>query len=223
MESLLNTTWRYPVIKQTSFPSFRITLAVTVLLFSFPAWAQSGKITVAPAFSAEELQAPPTDGWITNGGNLFNQRFSPLTQITTDNVSSLKGVWRVHLDSGLEAKYSGEAQPLIYEGVIYIVTGADDVSAVSVKTGKILWQYQAKLDQSIDSVCCGWTSRGLGLGDGKIYVGQLDGKLVALDQATGEPVWSVQVGRWQEGYTITSAHHGDSRRRPGRSRTCHRL
>ncbi len=180
------------------------TLAL-LLLPSGPALGQSEKITAAPAFSAEELLAQPTDGWITNGGSLYNQRFSPLTQITTANVGDLKGVWRVHLGSGLEAKYSGEAQPLIHEGVIYIVTGADDVSAISVKTGKILWQYRANLDQSIDSVCCGWTSRGLALGDGKIYVGQLDGRLVALDQTTGDLVWSTQVGTWEEGYTITSA------------------
>jgi quinohemoprotein ethanol dehydrogenase len=194
------------VIKSMKFSFSTTTLAVIFLLLCGPSLAQkSGKITKAPAFSAEELLALPTDGWVTNGGSLFNQRFSPLTQIATDNVGNLKGVWRVHLGSGLEAKYSGEAQPLIHEGVIYIVTGADDVSAVAVKTGEILWQYQANLDQSIDSVCCGWTSRGLGLGEGKIYVGQLDGRLVALDQATGEPVWSAQVGRWQEGYTITSA------------------
>ena len=206
MGSSLNANRRYPVIRQTNLASFRITLAVTLLLFSGSALAQnSEKITKAPAFSAEQLLAPPTDGWITNGGTLFNQRFSPLTQITIDNVGTLKGVWRVHLGSGLEAKYSGEAQPLIHEGVIYIVTGADDVTAVGVKTGEILWQYQANLDPSIDAVCCGWTSRGLGLGEGKIYVGQLDGRLVALDQTTGEPVWSTQVGRWQEGYTITSA------------------
>jgi alcohol dehydrogenase (cytochrome c) len=193
--------WTNLVLSGTAFCVF----SILVSLFSGPALGQSQKITSAPAFSAEDLLAQPTDGWITNGGSLFNQRFSPLDQITPGNVGNLKGVWRVHLESGLEVKYSGEAQPLIHEGVIYIVTGADDVSAVSVKTGEILWQYWANLDQSIDAVCCGWTSRGLGLGDGKIYVGQLNGKLVALDQTTGEPVWEAQVGRWQDGYTITSA------------------
>jgi alcohol dehydrogenase (cytochrome c) len=61
------------------------------------------------------------------------------------------------------------------------------------------------LDATNTSVCCGWTSRGVGLGDGKVFAGQLDGKLVALDQRTGKVVWSVQAERWQEGYTITSA------------------
>ena len=89
--------------------------------------------------------------------------------------------------------------------MIYIVTGADDVFAISVETGEILWKYFAELDPAIDTACCSWTSRGVGLGEGKIFVGQLDGKLVALNQATGEPAWSVQAEHWNAGYTITSA------------------
>jgi glucose dehydrogenase len=115
-------------------------------------------------------------------------------------------VWRTHLrGSGLGAQYSGEAQPIVYRGVIYVVTGPNDVFAVSVDTGQIRWEYRANLDPANNAVCCGWTSRDVGLGDGKVFVGQLDGKLVALDQATGRVVWSVQAQRWQEGYTITSA------------------
>ena len=130
----------------------------------------------------------------------------PLTDITPDNIGELKGVWRARLDgSGVDAKYSGEAAPIVHEGVVYVVTGADDVFAISVDSGERLWKYEANLDQGITTVCCGWTSRGVGIGEGKIFVGQLDGKLVALDQATGEIVWSVQAERWEDGYTITSA------------------
>ena len=89
--------------------------------------------------------------------------------------------------------------------MIYLATGADDVFAISVESGEILWTYTANLDQAIDVVCCGWTSRGVALGDGKVYVGQLDGKLVALDQRSGAVQWSVQAERWQEGFSITSA------------------
>jgi quinohemoprotein ethanol dehydrogenase len=148
----------------------------------------------------------PVDSWLKSGGNLFNQNYSPLAQINRQNVANLKAVWRARLDgSGADAKYSGEAQPIVHEGVVFIVTGADDVFAISVKTGQILWKYQANLDEKISTVCCGWTSRGLGLGEGKIYVGQLDGRLVALDEKSGKPVWSIQAERWQEGYTITAA------------------
>ncbi len=148
----------------------------------------------------------PTPGWPKGGGNLFNQNFSPLTQINEQNAAQLKGVWRVHLDgSAMGTKYSGEAQPVVADGVVYIVTGADDVFAVGVKTGQVAWKYKANLDDKISTVCCGWTSRGVALGDGKVYVGQLDGRLVALDQKSGQPVWSIQAERWQDGYTITAA------------------
>ena len=166
----------------------------------------SRQISPAPAFSGETLRALPSSGWLTNGGNLFNQRFSPLTQINRENGTNLKGVWRARLGgSGVGARYSGEAQPIVHEGVVYIVTGADDVFAISVATGEILWKYEANLNPDISTVCCGWTSRGVALGDGKVYVGQLNGRLVALNQQTGTIVWWTQAERWQEGYTITSA------------------
>ena len=107
--------------------------------------------------------------------------------------------------SGVGTKYSGEAQPLVYDGTIYVVTGADDVFALGVDSGEIRWSYKANLDESNDVVCCGWTSRGVALGAGKVYVGQLDGKLVALDQKTGKVEWSVQAERWQDGLVITAA------------------
>ena len=163
-------------------------------------------IEPAPAFAGADLTALPTTGWLTNGGDLFNRRYSPLTEINADNVADLKAVWRTRLNgSGVGARYSGEAQPLVHEGVLYVVTGADDVFAVSVESGEILWTYSANLDPEIDVICCGWTSRGVGLGDGKVYVGQLDGKLVALDQQSGAVLWSVQAERWQDGFSITSA------------------
>jgi len=183
---------------------FALIVSASILATSQLAADSSGG--TAPAFSGTELSAPPTDGWITNGGNVYNQRYSPLDQINRDNVHDLKAVWRARLDgSGAGPQHSGEAQPIVYNGVVYIVTGDNDVFAISVETGDRLWKYEANLDAEISTACCSWTSRGLGLGDGKIFVGQLDGKLVALDQRNGEPVWSVQSESWQAGYTITSA------------------
>ena len=168
--------------------------------------SDGSQIKVAPAFSADDLTEEPKEAWLTNGGTLSNQRYSPLDEIDTDNVDELRGVWMTDLaGSGVAAKYSAEAQPIVYEGVMYVPTGADDVFAVSVETGKILWRYEAKLEQTISTVCCGWLSRGVALGDGKVYLGQLDGTLVALDQRTGERVWQTAVGDWQQGYTITAA------------------
>ncbi|HET8528291.1 MAG TPA: PQQ-binding-like beta-propeller repeat protein [Gaiellaceae bacterium] len=167
---------------------------------------QTSAITPAPAFSTADLAAAPTDNWITNGGSLMNQRYSPLDQIDTGNVSKVKGVWMTHLDgSAMAAKYSAESQPLVYDGVIYVPTGEDDVFAVSADTGKIIWKYKGGLDQTISVVCCGWESRGVALGEGMVFLGKLDGSLVALDQKTGKQVWRTVVEPWQKGYSITAA------------------
>jgi alcohol dehydrogenase (cytochrome c) len=163
-------------------------------------------IEKAPQFAAADLAAEPREGWPTNGGSLSNQRYSPLDEITTDNVGDLKGVWMTDLKrSAVAAKYSAEAQPVVYKGTMYVVTGEDDVFAVDVATGKIRWQYEANITDKNTSVCCGWTSRGVAIGEGKVFVGQLDGQLVALDQQTGEKAWSTTIETWQNGYTITSA------------------
>src|SRR5690242_1164247 len=82
--------------------------------------AERASIQRAPAFSTDDLAAAPKDDWITNGGSTFNDRYSPLDQIDTSNVGQLKGVWRTHLNgSAVAAKYSAEAQPLVYKGVVY--------------------------------------------------------------------------------------------------------
>jgi len=76
------------------------------------------------------LQAPVGKDWVTNGGNLTNQRYSTLKQIDTSNVKQLKGAWMTRLKgSGFGGKYSFEATPLVKDGIMYIVTGNDDVFA----------------------------------------------------------------------------------------------
>src|SRR5262245_9998353 len=88
--------------------------------------AQDSPIAIAPAFTSGDLAKVAGTNWITNGGSTMNQRFSSLDQIDVANVSKLKGVFRTHLrKSAVAAKYSGESQPLVYNGVIYVSTGAD--------------------------------------------------------------------------------------------------
>jgi len=157
-------------------------------------------------FSAERLVAPPTDSWPTNGGNLYNQRYSPLSEIDAGNVAQLKGVWRTRLrGSGAAPQYSGEAQPVVQDGVAYISTGANDVFALSIDSGEILWQYTANLPAELPSVCCGWNNRGVALSEDKVFMGRLDGKLVALDRKTGVPVWTIQAETLEENFSITPA------------------
>ena len=175
-------------------------------------------------FSAARLTAPPATSWPTNGGNLYNQRYSPLTAINRANVAQLNGVWRTRLrGSGTAPRYSGEGQPIVHDGVAYVTTGANDAFALSIDTGEILWQYTANLYQAISSVCCGWNNRGVAISEDKVFMGRLDGQLVALDRTTGKLVWSIQAERWQDNFSITGAPlyvNGLSRQlvRPGAER-----
>ena len=161
--------------------------------------------TSAQRAAVKSHVAPPTDSWPTNGGNWYNQRYSPLTAINRGNVTQLKGVWRARLDGpGVGPRYSNSAQPIVANGVVYVATGANDVFAIGVESGRVLWSYQANLPE-VGTVCCSWTNRGVAVGGGKVFQGQLDGKIVALDEKTGAVVWSIQAERWEEGFTITSA------------------
>ena len=157
-------------------------------------------------FSAAKLTALPTTSWPTNGGNLYNQRYSPLTAIDRSNVAQLEGVWRARLrGSGTAPQYSGFAAPIVYDGVAYVSTGANDVFALSIDNGEILWQYTANLDPDITSVCCGWNNKGVAISEDNVFIGRLDGRLVALDRATGNVAWSIQAERWQDNFSITAA------------------
>ena len=128
--------------------------------------------------SAEEQLQLPTEDWLTNGGDLFNRNFSSLDEIDRSNVNELRPIWRSHLNgSGLQTKYSGEAQAIVHEGVMFIITGADDVFALSLDSGEILWNTEANLTDEISTICCGWPSRGVGVGEDKCFVGQVDGVL----------------------------------------------
>src|SRR5438128_7457381 len=152
------------------------------------------------------IRGPIGKDWVTNGGNLTNQRYSTLKQIDTTNVKQLKGAWMTRLKgSGLGGKYSLEASPLVKDGIMYIVTGNDDVFALDAKTGAIMWEYWSGIDQKISTVCCGWVNRGLAMGEGLLFFGQLDANVVAIDMKTGKLVWKTPIEKWENGYGITSA------------------
>src|SRR5215470_2834954 len=155
------------------------------------------------------LRNPIGKDWVTNGGNLTNSRYSTLTQINTANVKQLKGAWMTRLKgSGLGGKYSFEASPLVKDGIMYVITGNDDVFALDAKTGAFIWEYWSGIDQTISTVCCGWVNRGLAMGDGMLFFGQFDANVVALDMKTGKVVWKTAIEKWQDGYGITSGEFG---------------
>src|SRR6201995_3965267 len=165
-------------------------------------------IAAAPEFTSEKLNEEPTENWVTNGGNLTNDRFSTLNEINTSNVKELKGDWMTKIgQDATAAKFSAEGQALEYKGTIYISDGADDVFAMSASSGKVLWTYEPHLppDPLGEVVCCGWDNRGVAIGDGMVFVSQLNGDQVALDQESGQVKWSTPVVEPGQGFTITSA------------------
>jgi quinohemoprotein ethanol dehydrogenase len=165
--------------------------------------AADREIAAAPAFNARQLVELPRQNWITNGGSTFNQRYSPLTLLDRDNIKDLKALWRTSMGSGALPSNSGQAQILHYEGVLYVINGANDVFALDVDTGAILWKFQGNPEPKA-GVPMGRSSRGVALGDGKVFVAQLDAKVVALDQKTGKVVWSTEP-EWRGGLSMTSA------------------
>ncbi len=72
--------------------------------------AEPRRIATAPAFNARQLTTHPTRDWITNGGNVFNQRYSPLTLLDRTNVKDLKALWRTSMGTGAQPNNSGQAQ-----------------------------------------------------------------------------------------------------------------
>ena len=133
------------------------------------------------------------------GHDYSNQRYSPVAQITTANVGSLQPAYV--FQTGVAAAF--ETTPIVADGKMYITTAFDHVFALDAKSGARLWHYQAKLGKTI--FCCGPVNRGVALADGTLFLGQLDGKLVALDAATGKVKWSVAAGDNAAGYSLTMA------------------
>ncbi len=146
--------------------------------------------------------------WMTYGGNYEEHRFSRLNQINRDNVKQLGLAWFADYDTNLPQT----GTPLFIDGVIYVSTAWSKLYAFDARTGKQLWQYNPKVPgEWAVKVCCGLANRGIAAWNGKIYLGTLDARLIAIDAKTGKEAWSVltidpeQVDSPTHRYSITSA------------------
>jgi len=140
--------------------------------------------------------------WMTHGRTYSEQRYSPLSTINADNVSDLGLAWYFDLDTDR----GQEATPIVVDGVMYVSTAWSKVKALDAKTGSLIWEYDPKVPgQTAVVACCDVVNRGVAVWKGRVYVGTLDGRLIALDAANGEPAWSVQTTDPDKPYTITGA------------------
>lgn len=138
-------------------------------------------------------------GW---GIGPHGQRFSPLTKVNTGNVKRLVPVWAFSF--GGEKQRGQEAQPLVHDGRIFVTASYSRLFAIDARTGKELWQYDARLPDGI-LPCCDVINRGAALYDNLVFFGTLDAKLVALNQETGKVVWKQKLGDYKAGYSFTAA------------------
>lgn len=191
-----------------------IVAAVVAATAATVAYTAGKKVAIAPvpAFTGTQLGTPAGDDWITTGGNIQSWHYSTLNQITPANVSTLQLAWTAHLGAcATSSSCGGEGNALEYQGVLYMPSGADTVSAFDATNGTQLWKYTPTPPppdangKTFSQASYNGVNRGIAMGDGKIFVGQNDGALVALDQPTGGVIWRTQTAPWEQTYKITSS------------------
>ncbi len=140
--------------------------------------------------------------WLTYNRTYKGQRFSPNQQINTNNVGQLGLAWYADMDTSR----GQEATPLVIDGGLYTTTAWSKVKAYNARNGELLWEYDPEVPGETGvKGCCDVVNRGLAAWGEKLFLGTFDGRLVALDRATGKPDWIVDTkeGGWP--YTITGA------------------
>ncbi|MGD9902131.1 MAG: PQQ-dependent dehydrogenase, methanol/ethanol family [Vicinamibacterales bacterium] len=152
------------------------------------------------------LRHPPAGEWVTHGYDYAETRHSPLEQINQGNVAQLQKAWSVEV--GANGKL--ETTPLYSNGVLYGTSTYGIVFAIDARNGSLKWRWDPALVRGgiadgAARFCCGPVNRGLALYKGRVYVGLLDGRLVALDAETGYVSWAVQTTPVGRDYSITGA------------------
>jgi PQQ-dependent dehydrogenase (methanol/ethanol family) len=140
--------------------------------------------------------------WLAHGRTWSEQRFSPLNQVNDSNVSELGLAWHFDLDTAR----GQQATPIVVDGVMYTTSAWSKVQVLDAKTGELKWQFDPEVPKEWDAkACCGVQNRGVAVWKGRVYVGTLDGRLIALNAETGDVEWEVQTTDRNQSYSITGA------------------
>src|SRR5436190_9027082 len=163
--------------------------------------AASNRFAAASVDDQRQIGADKEPGtWMSAGRTYDEQRYSPLTSINRSNLKDLKLTWYGDLDT----ERGQESTPVVVDGALYVTSAWSKVFAYNAKSGAPLWKYDPKVDASVGPLaCCDVVNRGVAAYKGRIYLGALDGRLIALDAKTGAVVWSVQTTDLKQPYTIT--------------------
>jgi len=174
-----------------------------------PANVRAASVTAANVTAERLLHAADEPGqWMMYGGTYSEQRFSTLKQIDSSNVGQLGLAWF----ASYETNQNQYGSPLYIDGVIYVSTARDVVYAFDAKTGRQLWKYNPLIHGERLRYNLGLVNRGIAAWRGKIILGTLDARLIAIDARTGKEVWSTDtvpeslgLGEMTNRYTITMA------------------
>ena len=168
-----------------------------LLMFSFViTLCAAGETSYQRILNADKDAA----NWLTYSGNYKGWRYSPLDQITRENVNKLKVKWIYQMPT----THVVETTPLIIDGVMYFSEPPSNVVAVDAETGKQFWRYRRALPSKIN-VCCGQVNRGVAVSGDQVFVGTVDAHLVSLDARTGDVLWDIEVADYKTGHSITVA------------------
>src|SRR5216683_1701338 len=167
--------------------------AVLLLTIASSLW---GQVTFNRILNANK----EPQNWLTYSGTELSQRYSLLNQITPENVKNLELQW-VFQARSLE-KF--EATPLVVDGVLYTVQAPNDVVAIDAVTGRVFWVFEYAPSPEA-RVCCGRVNRGLAILGDTLFMGTIDGHLLALDAKSGKPIWNVTVAKAEAGYSLMHA------------------
>lgn len=165
--------------------------------------AAGGTAKPADVDGARIIAADQEPGnWMSHGRTYGEERFSPLSEINDKNVGELGLAWHYKLDTNR----GQEATPIVVDGVVYFTSAWSKVFALNAATGALLWSYNPNVPPEwAVNACCDVVNRGVAVWKGKVFVGTLDGRLVALDAASGKPVWETLTIDRTFRYTITGA------------------
>ena len=164
-----------------------------VLLVAVAASASGSKSAAAiPDFTPAQLSAPAGANWILENGNLQSWRYSTLNQINGSNGGSLKLAWDTHLTnaSASDKLSQGNANPIVYNGTMYVQDGWTRITALDAASGKTLWQFDPEVGLNVPGN--GTDMRSLGMGNGMIFTG-IYGTMYAINAQTGAQAWATQV------------------------------
>lgn len=190
-------------------------------------------ITPSPVWTATQLSAPAGDNWLNYYGPLDGSRYSSLTQITTGNVSQLKELWHMSLGTCTAALIAGdpvvpggprgsannptncgsmESNPVAVDGVLYTTNPPlGEVFAIDAATGAMIWRWtpsfagQVLNNGSIYNPGNGGRRAGVAVGEGKVFVGLSDGRVIALNQTSGKQMWETSIGSYKNGSKTSTA------------------